>query len=74
MLFLVDENLGVYVIWNSVWDRTTIGTLQPFITVILLSDFVVFALKRRGAVDSLDAARVALAPTQKISMFATALE
>lgn len=66
MLFLVDEDLGVYVVWNSVWDRTTIGALQPVITVILLSEFVVFALERRGAVDSLDAARVALAPTQKI--------
>lgn len=74
MLLLVDGNLCVYVIWNSVWDRTTIGTLQPFITVILLSDFVVFTLERRGGVDSLDTTRVALASTQKIWMFATALE
>jgi len=59
---------------DSIQDGTTIDGLQPLITIVLFSKFVVFALERRRGVNSLDAARVTPAPTQKIWVFATALE
>jgi hypothetical protein len=74
VLFLVDGDFDVYMVRDSIRDGTTIDGLQPLVTIVLFSKFVVFALERRRSVNSLDAARVTSTPTQKIGMLATALE
>ena len=74
MLLLVDHDLDVYMIRDRARNGTAIDSLQPLVTVVFFSMFVVFTLERGRGVNPLDTVRAAPTPTQKVWMFATALE
>ena len=71
MLLLVNRDLGVYMVYRGVWDGAAIDLLQPFVSIVLFPELMILALERRRGFNPVD---IVPTPTQKIWVFATALE